>query len=52
VDADSKSKVLEAEAKIIAEKNRIMLTNLATITNVVQRACIEKRQKIILARDH
>ena len=46
-----KSKVLEAEAKIMAEENRIMLTDLATITDAVQRAWIEKRQKMILARE-
>jgi hypothetical protein len=50
MDADANSKVLEAEAKIMAEENRIMVTELATITDPVQRAWIEKRQKMILAR--
>jgi hypothetical protein len=35
-DALAKSKILEAEAKIMAEENRIMLTNLATISDLVQ----------------
>jgi hypothetical protein len=38
MDDDAKSKVLEAEAKIMAEENRIMLTDLATIIDPVQRA--------------
>jgi hypothetical protein len=42
---NAKSKVLEAEAKIMAKENRMMLTDLATITDPVQRAWIEKRQK-------
>jgi hypothetical protein len=51
MDADAKSKVLDAEAKIMVEENRIMLTDLATITDPVQRAWIKKRQKMILARE-
>jgi hypothetical protein len=51
MDADAKSRVLEAEAKIMAEENQIMLTDLATISDPVQRAWIEKKQKMILARD-
>jgi hypothetical protein len=51
MDADAKTMVLEAEAKIMFEENRIMLTDLATITDPVQRGWIEKKQKMILARD-
>ncbi|KAK1647602.1 hypothetical protein QYE76_065407 [Lolium multiflorum] len=50
MDGNAKSKVLEAEAKIMAEENRIMLTDLTTITGFMQRAWIEKRQKMSLAR--
>jgi hypothetical protein len=32
MDANAKSKVLEAETKIMHEENRIMLTDLATIS--------------------
>jgi hypothetical protein len=42
---DAKSKVLEAETKIMAEKNRVMLTDLATISDPVQTVWIEKKQK-------
>jgi hypothetical protein len=41
---------LEAEPKMMAEENRIMLTNLATISDPVQKAWIEK-QKMILTRN-
>jgi hypothetical protein len=46
-----KSMVLEVEAKIMAEENRVMLTDLATIFDPVQMAWIEKKQKMILSRD-
>jgi hypothetical protein len=51
MDVDAKSKVLEAEAKIMAEENQIMFTDLSTIFDPVQRAWIEKNQKMILAHD-
>jgi hypothetical protein len=51
MDVDAKSKMLEVEAKITAEENQIMLTDLATIIDPVQRAWIEKRQKMILTHE-
>jgi hypothetical protein len=51
MDAKAKSRLLEVESKIMAEDNRIMLTDLATISDHVQRTWIEKKQKMILARD-
>jgi hypothetical protein len=35
MDVHAKSKILEAEAKIMAEENRVMLTDLASISNPV-----------------
>jgi hypothetical protein len=43
--------VLEAEVKIMAEKNSIMLTDLDTVTDPIQRTWIEKRLKMIFARE-
>jgi hypothetical protein len=43
MDADAKSKMLEAEAKIMAEENWIMLIDLDTISDAEQRAWIEKK---------
>ncbi|KAK1602620.1 hypothetical protein QYE76_007974 [Lolium multiflorum] len=51
MDVDSKSTVLEAESKNMTEENRIMLTDLAAISDPERRAWIEKKQKMILARD-
>jgi hypothetical protein len=51
IDDDAKSRVLEAKANIKAEENRIMLTDLATIYDTVQRAWIEKKQNMTPARD-
>ncbi|KAK1680162.1 hypothetical protein QYE76_041010 [Lolium multiflorum] len=45
LEAKAKSKVLEAEAKIMAEENQIMLTDLATISDPVERTWIKKKQK-------
>jgi hypothetical protein len=52
MDADAKSIVLEAKAKIMDEEKRIMLTDLATISDPVQKAWVEKKQKMILPRDN
>jgi hypothetical protein len=49
MDPEAKSNVFEDEAKIMAEENRIVLTDLGTISDPVQRASIEK--KMILTHD-
>jgi hypothetical protein len=41
---------LEAEANVMDEDNRIMLTGLETISDHKQRVWIEKKQNIIRAR--
>jgi hypothetical protein len=50
MDADAKSRILETEAKVMAEENRIMLTDLYIISGPNQMALMEKKENIIRAR--
>jgi hypothetical protein len=47
LEADAKTKLSVDEAKLMAEENKIMLTDLESITDPNQRDWFEKRQKII-----
>jgi hypothetical protein len=50
LETEAKTKLLEVEAMLMAEENKIMLTDLETISNPVQREWFENRQKMIRAR--
>jgi hypothetical protein len=42
---------LEAEANIMAKENRIILTDLAIISDPMQKVLIEKKENMITDRD-
>jgi hypothetical protein len=45
----AKTRIFEAEAMLMAEENKIMLTDLETIFDPVRREWLENRQKMIRA---
>jgi hypothetical protein len=51
LEANGKTKLLDAKAKLMAEENKIILMDLESINDPDQRHWSEKRQKMIRARD-
>jgi hypothetical protein len=47
LETEVKTKLLEAEAMLMAEENKIMLTDLETISDPVRREWFENKQKMI-----
>jgi hypothetical protein len=46
----AKTKLLKAEVMLMVKENKIMLTDLETISNLVRREWLESRQKMIQVR--
>jgi hypothetical protein len=47
MEADAKIKLLEVEAKLMAKENKIMLTNLESITDLDRMEWFQMRQKMV-----
>jgi hypothetical protein len=50
LETEATTKILEAQAMLIIEETRIMLTDLETISDPVRWEWLENRQKTIWAR--
>jgi hypothetical protein len=50
LETEAKNKLLEAKAMLMAEENKIMLTDLETISDPVRWEWLENRHKMIRAR--
>jgi hypothetical protein len=50
LETKAKTKFLEAEAMLMAEKNKIMLTDLDSIFDPIRQKWFENRQKMIRER--